>query len=122
MLSDRLIPIKSTCFNASGYFGSRAVFRYRNGRVIYRRIPVTLWQAFMEAGSKGSFFREKIKSFALGRERKGCHTPNTPGHFSKSRDDEGVTAPPLCNQVPVTDCSTPNGEPVRKSRNEVQPA
>lgn len=107
MLSAKLIPIrKSTCFNASGYFSGRAAFRYHNGRVIFRSIPVTLWQQFMEAGSKGTFFREKIKSFALGRERKDCHIPNTPGHFSNSRGDEGVITPPLFNQVPDADCST----------------
>lgn len=106
MLSDKLIPVRSSCFNASGYFGGRAAFRYRNGRVIFRRINVALWQQFMEAESKGTFFREKIKSFALGREQKECHIPNTPGHSPVSRDGEGVITPSLNNQVPAADCST----------------
>jgi hypothetical protein len=62
MLSKKLIPIRdSSCFDASGYFGGRAAFRFHNGRVIYRTIPVQMWQRFMEAPSKGKFFRQEIK-------------------------------------------------------------
>jgi hypothetical protein len=105
MLSDKLIPIRdSRCFDASGYFDGRAAFRYCNGRVIFRRIPVMLWQQFMEAGSKGTFFREQIKSFALGRKR-NKDIANASGHFPICRDDEGVITPSLCDQVPVSDCS-----------------
>jgi hypothetical protein len=66
VLSAKLIPIRgSSCFNASGYFDGRAVFRYKgNGRVIYRNIPVDLWQKFMEAApSKGRFFNQHIKNY-----------------------------------------------------------
>lgn len=91
MLSAKLIPVASKCFDASGYFGGRAAFRYHNGRVVYRDIPVTLWQRFMEAPSKGKFFKENIKFVRRGREC--CGAISTRGN---SR--------PL-NQVHVPDCS-----------------
>ena len=105
MLSDKLIPVNSSCFNASGYFGGRAAFRYRNGSVIFRTIPVSLWQQFMEAGSKGTFFREKIKSFALGREQGHSSAKDSRPFFTSSRDGEGVGTPSLVSQVPGSDCS-----------------
>lgn len=98
MLSKRLIPIKSSCFDRTAYFGGRAAFRYHNGRVIFREIPVQLWQRFMAAASKGKFFNQEIK-----------RSPKC-GEVAKGADARGCVQSAPGSENPRSDCSLPRAE------------
>jgi hypothetical protein len=117
MLSEKLIPITSTCFDASGYFRGRAAFRYRSGRVVYRTIPVSLWQRFMEADSKGKFYRKHIRTFATENAHKVSWQPSS--YVLPERVGVGPLRGLKTPEHP--DCSTATVSQGRKFLCEVQP-